>query len=286
MKANALMFHFDHLSPIESLEAYVTQVQKFPLLTEQEEKDFALRWREKKELNAARALVLSHLRYVVKLARAYRGYGLPEGDLIQEGNVGLMKAVQRFKPEVGVRLASFAIHWIKAEMHDFIIKNFRTIKMATTKAQRKLFFNLSKMKKNWGFLSDAEKAQIAETLNVPEKDVTLMESRFLNHDVSLEAPANAGGDEEAFYPIQYLADPQADPFTQCANEEWQHDQTQRLQEGLGSLPARERRIIEARWLMEEKMTLQELAQEFKISIERVRQLEASAFKKLRKEWVA
>jgi RNA polymerase sigma-32 factor len=265
-----------------SIEAYIQAVNRFPMLSAEDERALALRLRRDNDLEAAGQLVLSHLRLVVSVARGYLGYGLPHADLIQEGNIGLMKAVKRFDPERGVRLVSFAIHWIKAEIHEHILRNWRLVKIATTKAQRKLFFNLRSMKRGLAPLSADEVRQVASTLQVAPEDVTEMETRLAGREVAFEADDN---DEDAAYaPVHYLAaDAAAEPSQRLQAEEDERIASTGLQAALAALDARSRRIVEARWLKEpEGATLHELAAEFKVSAERIRQLEAKAMDKMRK----
>ena len=266
--------------PTGSLEAYIQTVNRFPLLTAQEERELALRWREKEDLDAARGLVLSHLRLVVALARGYLGYGLPHADLIQEGNIGLMKAVKRFDPDRGVRLVSFAIHWIKAEIHEYILRNWRLVKVATTKAQRKLFFNLRSMKKGLAPLTSDDVSRVARELRVKPEEVVEMETRLSGHEIAFEADPD---DESAYAPANYLAaDRDAEPLRVLEAKESEETRTAGLETALKSLDPRSRRIVEARWLREnDAATLHELAAEFKVSAERIRQIEAKAFQKMR-----
>jgi RNA polymerase sigma-32 factor len=263
-----------------SLESYIQVVNRFPLLTEEEEMRYARQLRDDNNLEAASQLVLSHLRLVVSIARGYLGYGLPHSDLIQEGNVGLMKAVKRFDPDRGVRLVSFAVHWIRAEIHEHILRNWRIVKIATTKAQRKLFFNLRSMKKSHGSLGVDETNEMAKALNVKPSEVTEMETRLGGQDVSLEP---LGDDEEDnFGPISYLSNPDEEPGLILEHEENERLQAQGLAHALAGLDARSRRIIEARWLREtETATLHELADEFGVSAERIRQIEGQAMKKMK-----
>jgi RNA polymerase sigma-32 factor len=263
-----------------SLETYIQAVNRFPLLTEEEEMSLARRLRDQNDLEAAGQLVLSHLRLVVSIARGYLGYGLPHADLIQEGNVGLMKAVKRFDPDRGVRLVSFAVHWIRAEIHEHILRNWRIVKSATTKAQRKLFFNLRSMKKGHGALSREETDAMASTLNVKASDVSEMEMRLGGQDISLEP---VGEDEEdSFGPISYLSNPDEEPGRILEHEESERLRTQGLEQALANLDPRSRRIIEARWLREtDSATLHQLADEFGVSAERIRQIEGQAMKKMR-----
>lgn len=270
------------LPPVSSLESYVHAVNTVPMLTAERETALGRRFKEHDDLTAARDLVLSHLRLVVSVARNYMGYGLPQADLIQEGNLGLMKAVKRFDPERGVRLASFAIHWIKAEIHEYILRNWRMVKIATTKAQRKLFFNLRSMKTSSAALTRKEIRQVAETLNVKESDVIEMEQRLQGGDVALEpAPDDS---EDTVTPIAYLADSAAGPADIFEREQGESLQAEGLSRALGSLDERSRRIIRARWLAEhEPKTLHELAGEFGVSAERIRQIEAKAMQKMKRE---
>jgi RNA polymerase sigma-32 factor len=263
-----------------SLETYIQAVNRFPLLSEEEEMRLARQLQEHGDLEAAGQLVLSHLRLVVSIARGYLGYGLPHGDLIQEGNVGLMKAVKRFDPDRGVRLVSFAVHWIRAEMHEHILRNWRIVKIATTKAQRKLFFNLRSMKKSHGALSQEETAAMAGALNVKASDVSEMETRLGGQDISLEP---LGDDEEdSFGPLSYLSNPDQEPGRILEHEQNERLRTQGLQQALANLDARSRRIIEARWLREtDTATLHDLADEFGVSAERIRQIEGQAMKKMK-----
>jgi RNA polymerase sigma-32 factor len=268
------------LPPVSSLEAYVQAVNTIPMLTPERETELARRLKDGNDLTAARDLVLSHLRLVVSVARNYMGYGLPQADLIQEGNLGLMKAVKRFDPERGVRLASFAIHWIKAEIHEFILRNWRLVKVATTKAQRKLFFNLRSMKTGTSALAPKEIAAIAQTLNVKESDVVEMEKRMGGADVALEPSPDDS--DEVVTPIAYLADSSEGPSEIYEREETESLEQQGLARALESLDERSRRIIRARWLAEsEPKTLHELAGEFGVSAERIRQIEAKAMKKMK-----
>jgi RNA polymerase sigma-32 factor len=268
------------LPPVSSLESYIQAVNAVPMLTPERELDLGRRLKSDNDLTAARDLVMSHLRLVVSVARGYLGYGLAHGDLIQEGNVGLMKAVKRFDPERGVRLASFAIHWIKAEIHEYILRNWRTVKIATTKAQRKLFFNLRSMKTSSSALTPSEITTMAQTLNVKESDVIEMEQRIQGGDVALEP---ATDDDEAFVsPIAYLADSAEGPAELYEREENEHLKSEGLARALGALDDRSRRIIQARWLAEsDPKTLHELADEFGVSAERIRQIETKAMQKMK-----
>ena len=263
-----------------SLENYIQAVNRFPILSAEEEHRLAKRFHEETDLEAARKLVLSHLRLVVSIARGYLGYGLPHADLIQEGNVGLMKAVKRFDPERGVRLVSFAVHWIKAEIHEFILRNWRLVKVATTKAQRKLFFNLRSLKQGTGSLSAGEIDEMARTLNVQREDVREMETRLYGHDIALDPAVDDG--EDSYAPIAYLAAPDAEPTLHLEAAEREKLATSGLAGALERLDPRSRHIIEARWLNEDNpATLHELAAQYGISAERVRQVEAKALQKMR-----
>jgi len=268
-------------APIGSLDAYVERVSSLPVLSREEEFELAERFRRDNDLDAARALVLSHLRFVVHIARGYMGYGLPVGDLIQEGNVGLMKAVKRFDPSVGVRLVSFAVHWIRAEIHEYVLRNWRLVRVATTKAQRKLFFNLRRMKKNLAWLSEDETQAVARDLGVEVREVREMEQRLSARDLSFDpAPAEDEG-ETVFSPASYLPAENADPAAAVEAAEWEEVTSDSLADALSRLDARSRRIIESRWLADDKLTLHDLADEFSVSAERIRQVEAQALKKLR-----
>jgi RNA polymerase sigma-32 factor len=270
------------LPPVSSLEAYVQAVNAVPMLTQERETELGRRLRDEGDLSAASGLVLSHLRLVVSVARNYLGYGLPQADLIQEGNIGLMKAVKRFDPERGVRLASFAIHWIKAEIHEYILRNWRMVKIATTKAQRKLFFNLRSMKKSTTALTPTEITQVAQTLNVKESDVIEMEQRLQGGDVALE-PSPDDGEEAAVTPIAYLTDASEGPAELFEREQNEALKSEGLARALASLDDRSRRIIQSRWLAEkDPLTLHELAAEFGVSAERIRQIEVKAMQKMKK----
>jgi len=265
--------------PVGSLDSYIDRVSQIPVLSKEDEVALAVRFRSEADLDAARQLVLSHLRFVVHIARGYLGYGLPMGDLVQEGNVGLMKAVKRFDPTVGVRLVSFAVHWIRAEIHEYVLRNWRLVKVATTKSQRKLFFNLRKMKKNLAWLSEAE-AAVARDLGVDVSDVREMEQRLSARDMSFD-PTPESDEEEAYSPAMYLPASNADPAVEVENEEWEEDSTERLSMALEKLDERSRSILKRRWMAEEKATLHELADEYGISAERVRQVESNAINKLK-----
>jgi len=267
--------------PTGSLEAYISTVNRFPLLSAEEERSLAQRLRDHNDIDAARQLVLSHLRLVVSVARGYLGYGLPHADLIQEGNIGLMKAVKRFDPERGVRLVSFALHWIRAEIHEHILRNWRLVKVATTKAQRKLFFNLRSMKTGLAPLSQGDVKRIAAELKVKPEEVTEMETRLAGQEVTFEADQD---DEEAYAPVHYLAaDSDAEPAQVLEAKQAEQLKSAGLESALTSLDPRSRRIIEARWLREKDgLTLHDLAAEFKVSAERTRQIEVKALEKMRK----
>ena len=267
-------------SVVGSIDSYIGSVRGFPVLTPTEEFELAVRFRRDNDLEAAKVLVLSHLRVVVSVARGYSGYGLAQADLIQEGNIGLMKAVKRFDPERGVRLVSFALHWIRAEIHEFILRNWRLVKIATTKAQRKLFFNLRSMKQGFDTLRPQEVSRIATELNVSEREVVEMETRFGNHELSLEPDAN--DEEQSFAPIAYLAaDAESEPDQILERNEFEKLESAGLKLALESLDERSRRIIEARWLKEgDTATLHDLAAEFNVSAERIRQIEQKAMSKM------
>jgi RNA polymerase sigma-32 factor len=268
------------LSAVGTLDAYIHAVNQIPVLSQDEEIALATRLRLEEDLAAAKRLVLSHLRFVVHVARGYSGYGLALADLIQEGNIGLMKAVKRFDPTQGVRLVSFAVHWIRAEMHEFILRNWRIVKVATTKAQRKLFFNLRKSKKRLGWMNAEEVRTIAKDLGVPEATVLEMEARLNGQDVAFDAPADADEDARPS-PVAYLVDRGANPYEAVESEDEGGHQLEVLGRGLEQLDARSRDIIRRRWLDENKVTLQELADEYGVSAERIRQIESNAMKKIR-----
>jgi RNA polymerase sigma-32 factor len=280
--AHSLALHPGHVG---SIDAYIQAVNRVPMLTADEELRLARTYRDKDDLEAAGRLVMSHLRLVVAVARNYLGYGLPHADLIQEGNIGLMKAVKRFDPERGVRLVSFALHWIKAEIHEYILKNWRLVKVATTKAQRKLFFNLRSMKQGLGTMSPDQIEGVARELNVKPEEVSEMETRLSGGDVALEGRLDDG--EEDFAPIDYLADADSEPTQVLQRRQYDLLQTEGVREALDQLDPRSRRIIEARWLNEDAdgrvgtATLHDLAEEFGVSAERIRQIEAKALQKMR-----
>ncbi len=266
--------------PVGSLDAYIQAVGAIPVLSKEDEQTLANRFRDHEDLEAARDLVMAHLRFVVHIAKGYTGYGLPLNDLIQEGNVGLMKAVKRFDPNYDVRLVSFAVHWIRAEIHEFVLKNWRIVKVATTKAQRKLFFNLRKAKKSLAWLSAEETQAVAEDLGVSAKEVTEMEKRLHSRDAIFD-PAPDGDDERNFTPAAYLPSPDADPAVLVEASDWNSDATTRMASALKTLDDRSRDILEKRWLTDDKKTLHELAAVYNVSAERIRQLESNAIKKLR-----
>ena len=268
-------------SLVGSLDAYISSVHRIPVLSVEEEQKLARRYRASDDLDAAKQMITAHLRFVVHVARGYSGYGLQLADLIQEGNIGLMKAVKRFDPDHGVRLVSFAVHWIRAEMHEFILKNWRIVKVATTKAQRKLFFNLRKRKKRLGWLNAAEVRTVAKDLGVPEKTVLEMESRLSGRDVGFEAPVDAGDDDKPA-PAAFLIDDGADPYDTVSDADHADNRLQGLTLAMDKLDARSRDIVQRRWLDDDnKATLQELADEYGVSAERIRQVEANAMKKMR-----
>ena len=264
-----------------SLEAYMSSVSSIPVLSKADEIELAIRLQEDGDINAARDMILPHLRFVVHIAKGYRGYGLQLGDLIHEGNIGLMKAVKRFNPEFGVRLVSFAVHWIRAEIHEFVIKNWRIVKIATTKSQRKLFFNLRKMRKSMAWLSHAESLAIAKDLGVKVETVREMEKRLTGSDIGFDL-TGSDDDEKSFAPVAYLEKEDADPAQTIEAADYGDHNVKQLSSALGELDDRSRDILKLRWLSEKKTTLHALADKYSISAERVRQLEANALKKLRK----
>ena len=268
------------VNPAGSLESYIAFANNAPMLAEAEERELAERLRQHGDIDAAQRLIIPHLRFVIKVARGFSGYGLAMADLIQEGNIGLMKAVKRFDPTMGVRLVSFAVHWIKAEIHEFVIKNWRIVKIATTKAQRKLFFNLRSQKKRLGWFSREEINDVAKALDVSTKDVIEMERRMNAHDAAFDAPVEVA-DDEVFAPAQFLEAPEADPSVLLAEEQTEQVQLTQLSEALEGLDVRSRNIVSKRWLSEKKATLHDLAAEYNVSAERIRQIETAAMKKLR-----
>jgi RNA polymerase sigma-32 factor len=271
--------------PVGSLDAYIAAVGSVPVLSKEDEQALAVRFREDEDLDAARRLVLAHLRFVVHIAKGYLGYGLPLNDLIQEGNIGLMKAVKRFDPDYDVRLVSFAVHWIRAEIHEFVLKNWRIVKVATTKAQHKLFFNLRKNKKSLAWLSHDETQAVADDLGVSAREVTEMEKRLSSRDAIFD-PAPDADDEHSYSPAAYLAAANSDPALLIENHDFHDDATSRMAEAIETLDDRSRAIVESRWLADEKKTLHDLAAEYGVSAERIRQIESAAIKKLRGEMAA
>jgi RNA polymerase sigma-32 factor len=269
------------MTPGANLNAYIQGTATVPILTVEEERSLGEALYYEEDLDAARRLVMSHLRFVVHIARSYSGYGLPLADLIQEGNVGLMKAVRRFNPEKGVRVVSFAVHWIKAEIHEFILRNWRIVKIATTKSQRKLFFNLRSAKKQLQWLTADEAKAVAEDLGVEVKDVMEMEMRLTARDSAFDAPADEDDDSVAYAPALYLEDKGADPAQLVENENYEGDNNLRLAEAVKTLDERSQAILQRRWLDDKKATLHQLADEYGVSAERIRQLEKNAMKKVR-----
>ena len=266
--------------PVGSLSAYIQAVGSIDVLSKEDEQALAHRFRDDEDLEAARELVMAHLRFVVHIAKGYTGYGLPLNDLIQEGNVGLMKAVRRFDPEYDVRLVSFAVHWIRAEIHEFVLRNWRIVKVATTKAQRKLFFNLRKNKKSLAWLSHAETLALAKDLGVSAKEVTEMEKRLSARDALFD-PAPAADDERVFSPAAYLPAPDSDPAQIVEKTDWHDNATSRMTSAIATLDERSRDILQSRWLTDDKKTLHTLADEYGVSAERIRQIEVNAIKKIR-----
>jgi len=274
------------LNPEQGLSAYLRAINTLPMLSVEQEKTLARRYRQKSDLEAARQLVVSHLRFVARIARGFSGYGLPQSDLIQEGNIGLMKAVKHYDPERGVRLVSFAVHWIKAEMYDYILRNWRIVKIATTKAQRKLFFNLRSAKKRLGWMNNDEVESVARDLGVSTKDVLEMEKRMSYYDTSFDGPVDNDEDENIYAPVAYLEDKSTGPEEQLEDEQVYDLNQVALQSAIESLDKRSRDIISKRWLAEDKVTLQDLADEYNISAERIRQIETSAMMKLRESFAS
>tara|TARA_X000000368_G_scaffold142398_1_gene112162 strand:- start:2521 stop:3381 length:861 start_codon:yes stop_codon:yes gene_type:complete len=268
-------------SPGKDIESYLSTVHAIPILTKEQEQELALKLYEEDDLDAARQLVIHHLRFVVHIARSYQGYGLPLGDIVQEGNVGLMKAVDKYDPHRGVKLVSFAVHWIKAEIHEYILRNWRQVKIATTKAQRKLFFNLRSKKKSLDWLTKEEAEKIAKDLNVEVKDVLHMENRLSSNDSSFDSPVLTGDDDEMMSPSQYLEDKRYDPEVIVSNQQATDVNSQDLTQALKVLDDRSKDILQRRYLSDKKATLHDLAEEYDISAERVRQIENSALKKLK-----
>ncbi len=267
--------------PTGSIESYIHVVNEIPMISVEEEQALARRLHDLHDIDAARQLVMSHLRFVVRVARGYRGYGLAQSDLIQEGNIGLMKAVKRFNPDVGVRLVSFAVHWIRAEMHEFILRNWRIVKVATTKAQRKLFFNLRSSKKRLGWMNQDEVNAVARDLGVSARDVMEMEKRLSVFDSSYDGPVEDDAENETFSPAGYLEDGRESPEEQLAADQVERDNRQKLSSALLTLDGRSREIIQQRWLSEDKTTLHALAARYGVSAERIRQLEQNAMEKMR-----
>lgn len=268
-------------SHIHNIDAYIRSVNQIPMLTEQEERELALKLKYHGDIEAAQKLILSHLRFVVKVARGFSGYGLPQADLIQEGNIGLMKAVKRYDPDVGVRLVSFAVHWIKSEMHEFIIRNWRLVKIATTKAQRKLFFNLRSRKTRLGWFTPEEIQEVAKELNVKPSEVIEMESRLNAYDSPFDAPVDSDDEDTVYTPSMYLSSPNSNPEYQAMEEELENKTHEKLIEGLRQLDPRAQDILKRRFLDDDKATLHELAAQYNISAERVRQIENQALKSLK-----
>ncbi len=267
--------------PVSSLEAYLHYVNQIPMLTQEEEHELAVKLQKSNELAAAKRLILAHLRYVARVAKGYMGYGLPLADLIQEGNIGLMKAVRRFNPDMGVRLVTFAMHWIKAEIHEYILRNWRIVKVATTKAQRKLFFNLRNIKKRLGWMTQQEVNDVAKDLGVKPETVREMEMRLASSDASFDGYQEEDDDTSHFAPAGFLEDARYNPAQQIENADWSEQSSGTIYQALNTLDERSQDIIRARWLDENKLTLQDLADKYQISAERVRQLEKTAMKKLR-----
>lgn len=286
MGSNLVPSHLLAPAGTGSLDAYIQEVGRIPVLSVEEEQALALRYRDENDLDAARLMVMAHLRFVVHVARGYAGYGLPLGDLVQEGNIGLMKAVKRFDPDQGVRLVSFAVHWIRAEIHEFILRNWRIVKIATTKAQRKLFFNLRSQKKRLGWLNQEEVHRVAEDLGVKPEVVMEMESRLSGRDIGFDLSDDDEDDGAPAAPAAYLEALTVSPHDAIEADDWEAHQHQLLFSGLDQLDERSRDIIQSRWLLEPKLTLQDLADKYGVSAERVRQLENAAMKKLRASFQA
>jgi len=272
--------------PTGSIESYITAAYQVPMLSAEEEHELAMRVKQKEDLAAAQRLILSHIRFVIKIARGYQGYGLPQQDLIQEGTVGLMKAVRRFDPDVGVRLVSFAVHWIKAEMHEYILRNWRIVKVATTKAQRKLFFNLRSSKKRLGWFSNDEVNSVAEDLGVKPETVLEMEARLNNQDVAFDISDDADDDAPQVAPSTWLADTRMEPESTLEKEDLQTQNMAKLKDAMSKLDERSLDIIQARWLNEDKATLHDLAAKYEVSAERIRQIEKNAMNKIKASMAA
>lgn len=268
-------------APVGNLGAYIQAVGAIPVLSREDEQALAHRFHDEEDLSAARDLVMAHLRFVVHIAKGYTGYGLPLNDLIQEGNVGLMKAVKRFDPEFGVRMVSFAVHWIRAEIHEYVLRNWRIVKVATTKAQRKLFFNLRKSKKSLAWLSHAETQAVAKDLGVSPAEVTEMERRLSSRDAVFDPGPESSDDDRNFTPAAYLPSTNADPAVLVEKSDWDNDASTRMKRAMITLDDRSRDILQSRWLTENKQTLHQLADRYGVSAERIRQIEANAIKKLR-----
>ena len=279
--AGTALQEMESLTPGGDLQAYINSVHSIGILTSEEEKKLAEDLYYRNDLDAARKLVLAHLRFVIYIAKTYSGYGLPEADLIQEGNVGLMKAIRKFNPEMGVRLVSFAVHWVKAEIHEYVLKNWKIVKIATTKAQRKLFFNLRSKKKGLGWLTEEEVKAMAEDLGVKPSEVREMEKRLSGIDMPFDPLSDSDDDEASFAPSQYLEDSDADPAMIFEKDNFSENNSSQLYEAINQLDDRSRDILQDRWLADEKLTLHELAEKYHISAERVRQIEKNAMKKIK-----
>ena len=284
--AGTALQEMEALAPGGDLQAYINSVHSIGVLTSEEEKKLAEDLYYRNDLDAARKLVLAHLRFVIYVAKTYSGYGLPESDLIQEGNVGLMKAIRKFNPEMGVRLVSFAVHWIKAEIHEYVLKNWKIVKIATTKPQRKLFFNLRSKKKGLGWLTEEEVESMAKDLGVKPSEVREMEKRLSGNDLPFDPLADSDDDEASYSPSQYLEDEDANPADIFAKESLDETNTSQLYEAINQLDDRSRDILQDRWLADEKLTLHELAEKYDISAERVRQIEKNAMKKVKQSFSA
>ena len=282
--AGTALQEMESLTPGGDLQAYINSVHSIGILTSEEEKKLAEDLYYRNDLDAARKLVLAHLRFVIYIAKTYSGYGLPEADLIQEGNVGLMKAIRKFNPEMGVRLVSFAVHWVKAEIHEYVLKNWKIVKIATTKAQRKLFFNLRSKKKGLGWLTEEEVKTMAEDLGVKPSEVREMEKRLSGIDMPFDPLSESDDDEASFAPSQYLEDSDADPAMIFEKDNFSENNSSQLYEAINQLDDRSRDILQDRWLAEEKLTLHELAEKYHISAERVRQIEKNAMKKIKQSF--
>ena len=282
--AGTALQEMESLTPGGDIQAYINSVHSIGILTSEEEKKLAEDLYYRNDLDAARKLVLAHLRFVIYIAKTYSGYGLPEADLIQEGNVGLMKAIRKFNPEMGVRLVSFAVHWVKAEIHEYVLKNWKIVKIATTKAQRKLFFNLRSKKKGLGWLTEEEVKAMAEELGVKPSEVREMEKRLSGIDMPFDPLSDSDDDEASFAPSQYLEDSDADPSMIFEKDNLSENNSLQLYEALNQLDDRSRDILQDRWLADEKLTLHELAEKYHISAERVRQIEKNAMKKIKQSF--